>query len=299
MSAVTSARYGGQVGVGERATCRAGRPRSRSPRRAGRGDRRGGELGGERRRRHDERAVGGEAAAVVDPLAGTLSSAQYEAAAPDSWRWAKSPVISNVTGVFEDRSRSLTISPTCRLSSAAAVAGSAAGIAPAPARRGARPGHVPDTSTACASMPSSDAASSSGVFPPRPAGRAGSAPGTRPSGSDQVPCQKPNGTPGSAEPIADRRASVVVRDVGRRRRTRSPSARCRGATARSCRTVCGSACPANAASAAATAAATSVVSAAAAITTQCAVMRRAGRGPRGANTSQRIPYVRNPGNSPL
>ena len=177
------------------------------------------------------------------------------------------------------------------------MAGSAAGIVPA-AGLGAvlAPGHVPDTRTAWAWMPSSDAASSSGVFPPPPAGRAGSAPGDRPSGSDQIPCQKPKGAPASAEPIADRRVSVVVAMSAPEKDPFAVSA-VPGAATRSCRTVWGSACPANAASAAATAAATRVVRAAAAITTQCAPMRRAGRGPRGANTSQRIPYEGTAGNS--
>src|SRR5215831_19768368 len=67
------------------------------------------------------------------------------------------------------------------------------------------------------------------------------------------------------------------------------------ATDRSCLAACGSACPAKAASAAPTAAATRVVSTAAAMTTQCAVIRRAASGPRGVTTNHRIPYLLKPG----
>ncbi len=136
--------------------------------------------------------------------------------------------------------------------------------------------------------PSIAAASSTGVFPFAVlAGEAGSAPGTRPRGSDQVACQKPNGTGWIADPIALRSAAVTG--------TILPSTNVAwalsevpDATDRSCRTACGSPCPANTASAAPTAAATSAVSAAAARTTQCAVARRAASGPRGPITEDRI-----------
>jgi hypothetical protein len=124
-------------------------------------------------------------------------------------------------------------------------------------------------------------------------GRAGSAPGIRPSGSDQVPDQKSNGTAGSAVRIADLSAADVdcasPLPNGPFAAMEFPCA-----LTRSCRTACGRACPANTASAAATAAATSVVRAAAAITTQWAAIRRAGSGPRGANTIKRIPYEPKP-----
>jgi hypothetical protein len=111
--------------------------------------------------------------------------------------------------------------------------------------------------------------------------------------ADQVPDQKSIGTPGSAPLIADLSAADV--DCASPL-PNGPFATMEfpGAFTRSCRTACGRACPANTASAAATAAATSVVRAAAAITTQCAAIRRAGSGPRGANTHQRIPYNRKP-----
>src|ERR1700739_1681226 len=141
-------------------------------------------------------------------------------------------------------------------------------------------------------MSSSAAASSRGVVPePTLVGRAGSAPGTKPSGSDQVPDQKSNGTPGSAVPIA-LFSAVAVDCVSPAPKGPAAARELPGAFTRSCRTACGKACPANTTSEAPTAAATSVVSAAAAITTQCAAIRRAGSGPRGANTNQRIPYDR-------
>jgi hypothetical protein len=194
----------------------------------------------------------------------------------------------NVSDWPADLSRSVIVSPARSFSSPAAVAGSAAGIG-VPADCGASPGHVPDTRTACAAIPSSAAASSTGVFLPAPAGRAGWAPGTRLSGLDQMPCQKPNGTPGSAKPIADRRALVVADTVVPEKDPPAVSA-VPGAVTRSCRTAWGSDWPPKAASAAAAAAATNVVRAAAAMTTQRAVARRAGNGPRGVSTQARIPY---------
>ena len=85
-------------------------------------------------------------------------------------------------------------------------------------------------------MSSSAAASSSGVVPACTlAGRAGSAPETKPSGSDQVPAQKSNGTAGSAPAIADLSAAVVDRASpvpnGPAAASELP-----GATTRSCRT---------------------------------------------------------------
>src|SRR5580658_6703840 len=111
------------------------------------------------------------------------------------------------------------------------------------------------------------------------AGLAGNDPATKPSGSDQMPFQKLNGTPPSSAPMADRNAAEVCAGLPL---ANDPAAASDvpGATVRSCRTACESAWPANAASAAPTAAATSVVSAAAASTTQCAVIRRTASGPR-------------------
>src|ERR1700761_6210213 len=112
-----------------------------------------------------------------------------------------------------------------------------------------------------------------------PAGLAGNDPARKPSGSDQVPCQKVNGTAPSPAAMDDRNAAVVCAGLplpnGPAAATDVP-----GAATRSCRTACGSAWPAKAASAAPTAAATRVVSAAAASTTQCAVIRRTASGPR-------------------
>ena len=115
----------------------------------------------------------------------------------------------NAAGVFKMRSRKRSTSPTVTCSSAAADAGSAAGIgvrAAAGPRSAAGPGaagHWPVTSTAYRRTSASAAASSSGVLPrPALAGRAGRAPETKPSGSDHDAFQKPNGTPGSACPIA-------------------------------------------------------------------------------------------------
>ena len=216
---------------------------------------------------------------------------------PDSARSANRPVTWNATGAFESRSRNRSTSPTVTCSSAAAAAGSAAGIGvraaagPCSAAGPGAAGHWPVTSTAYCLTLASAAASSSGVLPrPALAGRAGDAPGTKPSGLDHDACQKPNGTPGSAVPIALLSAAVTgpywVLLIAPVAASDVP-----GATVRSCLTACGSAWPAKAASAAPTAAATSVVSAAAARTTQCAVMRRAGSGPRGPITNHRISYL--------
>src|ERR1700741_1365374 len=101
-------------------------------------------------------------------------------------------------------------------------------------------------------------------------GLAGDDPATKPSGSDQMPCQKLNGTPPSSAPMADRSAVKVGAGLPLANDP-TASSDVPGATTRSCRTACGSAWPAKAANAAPTVAATSVVSAAAASTTQCAV----------------------------
>ena len=71
---------------------------------------------------------------------------------------------------------------TC--SSAAAVAGRAAGIGPPDPGAGRAPGQWPETSAACAVMPSMAAASAicTSWVPP---GGTGREPGTKPSGSDQ------------------------------------------------------------------------------------------------------------------
>ncbi len=120
------------------------------------------------------------------------------------------------------------------------------------------------------------------------AGLAGNDPAWKPSGSDQMPCQKPNGTRPSPAAMDDRNAAEV--------RAGSPFASdpaantvVPGATTRSCRTACGSAWPAKTANAAPTMAATSVVSAAAASTTECAVILRTASGPRRLVTRFTIP----------
>src|SRR6202035_5752638 len=129
-----------------------------------------------------------------------------------------------------------------------------------------------------------------------PAGLAGNDPARKPSGSDQVPCQKVNGTAPSPAAMDDRNAAVVCAGLplpnGPAAATDVP-----GAATRSCRTACGSAWPAKAASAAPTAAATRVVSAAAASTTQCAVIRRTASGPCTLVTGFTIPHPATPGQS--
>src|SRR5579862_9890014 len=111
------------------------------------------------------------------------------------------------------------------------------------------------------------------------AGWAGNDPARKPSGSDQRPRQKLNGTAPSPAAMDDRNAAVVCAGWPF---ANDPAAATvvPGATIRSCRTACGSAWPAKAAKAAPIVAAASVVSAAAAITTQCAVIRRTASGPR-------------------
>ncbi len=151
-------------------------------------------------------------------------------------------------------------------------------------------GQRPDTSTACARTSLSAAASSSGVsFALTSAGLAGVAPGTRPSGSDQEPCQKPNGMPGSAPPMAVFSAPVTWVSWAAPPTGPVAASAVPEAVDRSCVTARGSAWPAKTARAAATAAATSVVSAAAARTTQWAVIRRSGMGPRGPITQTGFP----------
>src|ERR1700733_6365182 len=120
-------------------------------------------------------------------------------------------------------------------------------------------------------------------------GLAGSDPARKPSGSDQMPCQKLNDTPPSPATMDDRNAAEVCAGLPL---VNDPAAATvvPGATTRSCRTACGSAWPAKAANAAPTVAATSVVSAAAASTTQCAVIRRTASGPRRFVTRSTIPH---------
>src|ERR1700679_2810347 len=121
------------------------------------------------------------------------------------------------------------------------------------------------------------------------AGLAGNEPATKPSGLDQMPGQKLNGTPPSPAAMDDRNTAVVCAGLPP---TNFPAAArdVPGARTRSCRTACGSAWPAKAASAAPTAAATSVVSAAAASTTQYAVIRRTASEPRGLVTHFTLPH---------
>ena len=126
-----------------------------------------------------------------------------------------------------------------------------------------------------------------GVLPrPALAGGAGSAPGTSPSGSDQNASWKLNGMPGIA--AAMREWSAALSGAAWRGSLTSPVTdnAVPWAATRSCWTARGSAWPANTASAAATPAVTRVVSAAAASTTQCAIIRRVVSGPRGLPRGQ-------------
>src|SRR5579862_2808148 len=120
------------------------------------------------------------------------------------------------------------------------------------------------------------------------AGLAGNDPARKPSGSDQMPGQKLNGTPPSPAAMDDRNAAEVCSGLPL---ANDPAADnvVPGATTRSCRTACGSAWPAKAANAAPTVAATSMVSAAAASTTQCAVILRTASGPRRFVTRSTFP----------
>src|SRR5580693_2964960 len=121
------------------------------------------------------------------------------------------------------------------------------------------------------------------------AGLAGNDPARKPSGSDQVPCQKLNDTPPSPAAMDDRNAAEVCAGLPL---ANDPAAArvVPGAATRSCRTAWGSAWPAKAANATAIVAATSVVSAAAASTTQCALIRRTPSGPRRLVTRFTIPH---------
>ena len=65
---------------------------------------------------------------VPEPLAGIVSSAQYEAALPDSLRGANRPVIRKLILALPISSLRVSTSPGDRCSSAAADAGRAAGI---------------------------------------------------------------------------------------------------------------------------------------------------------------------------
>jgi hypothetical protein len=127
------------------------------------------------------------------------------------------------------------------------------------------------------------------------AGLAGNDPATKPSGSDQTPCQKLNDTPLSPAAMDDRNAAEVCAGLPL---LNDPVAASDvpGATTRSCRTACGSAWPAKAANAAPTVAATSVVSAAAVSTTKCAVIRRTASGPPTFFTGLTIPHPSTGGN---
>src|SRR5580693_3533688 len=197
---------------------------------------------------------------LPEPLAGIVFSAQYEAAVPDSLRGANRPVIRKLILALLIPSLSVSTSPGDRCSNAAADAGRAAGMTWPAAGAG---GHWPDTSTAWLVMPSSVAASSSSEVPLLAvAGRAGSAPGTRSSGSDHVPDQNSNGTRPSVCATAVRSVLAVAAAwlllTGPAMDSAVP-----GESDRSCRSASGSAWPANTVSAAPTAAATSVVSVAA------------------------------------
>ena len=94
------------------------------------------------------------------------------------------PVTTNRTYPLVIPSCIRSASPTVTCSSAAAVAGRAAGTGWP--RTGA-PGQLPEVSSAWPVMPPSAAASAIGVLPVPAAadGAAGSEPGTNPSGSDQ------------------------------------------------------------------------------------------------------------------
>ena len=118
---------------------------------------------------------------VREPESPMSSSPQYPADAPDSCPGRYRPVMRNRSSRLDTWSRIRSRSPSVTCSAAAVVAGSAAG-------RGCpacgAPGQLPDSSTACASMPLSAAASAIGTLPAL-AGGAGSDPATNPSGSDQ------------------------------------------------------------------------------------------------------------------
>ena len=116
-------------------------------------------------------------------------------------------------------------------------------------------------------------------------GSAGSAPGTSPSGSDQNASLKLNGMPGNVAAICDRSAVLPLAAWLGSLTSAVIDSAVSGAVTRSCLTACGSAWPVKTVSAAATVAATRVVSAAAASTTQCAVIRRIASGPRGLITT--------------
>src|ERR1700689_458314 len=118
---------------------------------------------------------------------------------------------------------------------------------------------------------------------------AGNDPARKPSGSDQMPCQKVNDTPPSPAAMDDRNAAEVCAGLALPNDPAAASV-VPGAKTRSCRTACGIAWPAKAANAAPTVAASSVVSAAAASTTQYAVIRRTASGPRRLVTRFTIPY---------
>ena len=202
----------------------------------------------------------------------------------------------NVTGAPVSRSCTRRRSPGRSLSSAAVLAGRAAGIGSA-AGAGNCPGHFPVTSTAWSVTPPSEAACSWGMLPEvMLAGLAGNDPGTKASGSDQVPCQKLNDTPPSPAAMDDRNAAEVCAGLPLANDPAAATA-VPGAASRSCRTACGSAWPANTASAAPAAAATSVVSVAAASTTQCAVIRRTAGGPLTLVTRLTLPHNSNRGKS--
>jgi len=118
---------------------------------------------------------------VVEPESPISSSCQYSDDAPEAGPGRYRPVTRNRSTWPDAGSRIRSRSPPVTWSIAAVVAGSAAGMG-CPAAGG--PGQVPETSTACAWMPLSAAASATGVLSV-PAGRAGSEPATNASGSDQ------------------------------------------------------------------------------------------------------------------
>ena len=123
--------------------------------------------------------------------------------------------MSKLSSALFSRSRRRSTSPTETCSSAAAEAGSAAGITAGPppgavsaAAAAGAAGQRPAMSVAWLAIPLIEAACRRVALPlPTPAGDAGSAPGTSPSGSDQEAERKLNGTPGIAAAICDRRVA--------------------------------------------------------------------------------------------
>ena len=119
--------------------------------------------------------------AVLDPVSAMSSRFQYS---DDTCLGRYRPVTTNRTYCPDIRSFIRSVSPSVTCSSAAAEAGSAAGMAPCGWPLAGAPGQRPEISAACAAMPPSTAASAIGWLPAL-GGWAGREPGTNPSGSDQ------------------------------------------------------------------------------------------------------------------